>query len=64
MQGQLQHLETLVKKSFAGLYKRLQTIPSIGTKTALELIIVTDGFTRFEDVKALCAGSVALTKES
>ena len=24
-------------------------------KTALELIIVTDGFTRFEDVKQLCA---------
>lgn len=50
-----QHLETLVKKSFAGLYERLQTIPSIGAKTALELIIVTDGFTRFEDIKALCA---------
>lgn len=50
-----QHLETLVKKSFAELYERLQTIPSIGAKTALELIIVTDGFTRFEDVKELCA---------
>lgn len=50
-----QHLETLVKKSFAGLYERLQTIPSIGAKTALELIIVTNGFTRFEEVKALCA---------
>lgn len=66
MQGQLeqlqariteceQHLEVLVKKSFAGLYERLLTIPSIGAKTALELIIVTDGFTRFEDVKELCA---------
>ena len=31
------------------------TIPSIGAKTALELIIVTDGFTRFEDVKQLGA---------
>lgn len=50
-----QHLEQLVKKSFAGLYERLQTIPAIGAKTALELIIITDGFTRFEEVKALCA---------
>lgn len=49
------HLEALVKKSFAELYERLLTIPSIGAKTALELIIVTDGFTRFEDVKQLCA---------
>ena len=49
------HLEMLVKKSFAELYERLLTIPSIGAKTALELIIVTDGFTRFEDVKQLCA---------
>jgi len=50
-----QHLEVLVKKSFAQLYERLLSIPSIGPKTALELIIVTDGFTRFEEVKALCA---------
>lgn len=50
-----QHLEQLVKKSFVGLYERLQTIPAIGAKTALELIIITDGFTRFEEVKALCA---------
>jgi transposase len=49
------HLEVLVKKSFADVYARLQTIPSIGSKTAIELIIVTDGFCRFEDVKALCA---------
>ena len=49
------HLEVLVKKSFHELYERLLTIPSIGTKTAIELIIVTDGFRRFADVKALCA---------
>jgi transposase len=50
-----QHLEVSVKKSFPELYERLLSIPSIGTKTALELIIVTGGFSRFEDVKALCA---------
>lgn len=49
------HLEVLVKKSFSELFERLLTIPSIGAKTAIELIIVTDGFKRFEDVKALCA---------
>lgn len=49
------HLEVLVKKSFTELFERRLTIPSIGAKTAIELIIVTDGFRRFEDVKALCA---------
>ena len=49
------HLETTVKKSFPELYERLQTIPSIGKKTATELIIITDGFRRFADVKALSA---------
>lgn len=49
------HLEVLVKKSFAELFEHLLTIPSIGVKTAIELIIVTGGFRRFEDVKALCA---------
>lgn len=49
------HLTTLVKKSFAELFERLLTIPSIGVKTAIELIIVTGGFSRFNDVKALSA---------
>lgn len=49
------HLEVLVKKSFPELFERLLTIPSVGPKTAIELIIVTGGFRRFEDVKALCA---------
>lgn len=49
------HLEVMVKKSFRELYERLLTIPSVGPRTAIELIIVTDGFSRFEDVKALCA---------
>jgi len=49
------HLGVMVKKYFAELYGRLLTIPSIGPKTAIELIVVTDGFRRFDDVKALCA---------
>ena len=50
-----QHLEVVVKKSFAELYARLRSIPSVGPKTAIELIVVTGGFSRFDDVKALCA---------
>lgn len=50
-----QHLEKLVKKFFPELYRRLRTIPSIGPKTAIELIIITDGFSRFEEMKSLCA---------
>lgn len=49
------HLEVLVKKSFPELYARLRTVPAIGKKTAIELIIVTHGFRRFEDIKALAA---------
>ncbi len=49
------YLETLVKKSFPELYARLLTIPALGPKTALELIVITDGFRRFADVKGLCA---------
>jgi transposase len=50
-----QHLTVTVKKSFAELYARLLTIPSIGPKTAMELIVVTHGFSRFDDIKALGA---------
>lgn len=49
------HLEVIVKKHFADLYSRLIAIPSIGPKTALELIIVTGGFSRFEAIKSLTA---------
>lgn len=50
-----EHLQVVVKKYFADLYSRLMTIPSIGPKTALELIIITSGFSRFEDIKSLSA---------
>lgn len=50
-----QHLEVLVKKSFSALYAQLLSIPSLGPRTAMELIIVTAGFSRFDSVKALGA---------
>jgi len=37
------------------LFERLQTIKGIGKRTAITLIIITDGFTRFENCKQLCA---------
>lgn len=49
------HLEGLVKKSFPGAYRRLRTIPGIGKNTSIELIVVTDGFSRFDEVNSLCA---------
>mgnify|MGYP006436300773 CR=1 FL=1 len=61
-----QHLEALVKKSFSALYERLLSIPSVGPRTAMELIIVTAGFSRFTDVKALGAyvGVTSTTSQS
>ena len=50
-----EHLESVVKKSSPEVYERLQTIPSIGSKTALELIVVTNGFSRFANDKSLSA---------
>ena len=50
-----QHLTVTVKKSFPELYARLLTIPALGPKTAMGLIVVTHGFSRFDDIKALCA---------
>ncbi len=49
------HLEVLVKKSFPELYARLLSIPALGPKTAIEMIIITEAFDRFTDIKALCA---------
>ncbi len=37
------------------LFTRLQTIKGIGKRAAMTLILITDGFTRFENSKQLCA---------
>ena len=49
------HLEALVQQFFPKLYEHLCSIPSIGPKTAIELIIAPDGFRRFQSIKALAA---------
>ena len=37
------------------LFERLKTIKGIGKRAAMTLILITDGFTRFENSKQLCA---------
>jgi transposase len=49
------YLRAVVKKCFPELYEHLTSIPSVGPKTAIELIVITKGFTQFESVKSLSA---------
>jgi transposase len=46
-------LQQLAQSHFGELYQRLLSIPGIGPKTAVKLIGVTEGFTRFVAVKSL-----------
>ncbi len=48
-------LEEIIKKEQGDLLARLQTIPSLGRKTALFLIVITDGFKNFETASQLCS---------
>ncbi len=47
----------MVKTAHQDLLKRLQTIPGIGKKTALILVVLTDGFERFQSGSELCSYS-------
>ena len=48
-------IESIIDSHHGDLYERLKTIPGIGPKTGMLLILITDGFTRFEHVKQLVA---------
>lgn len=48
-------LMRITSEFHADLFERLQTIKGIGKRSAITLIIITDGFTRFENHKQLCA---------
>lgn len=48
-------MEELIKKHEGEMFARLCTIPGIGRKTALFLIVVTNGFRSFESSKQLSA---------
>ena len=47
----------LVKKVHQDLLTRIETIPGIGRKTAIMLIVLTDGFERFSNGSELCSYS-------
>lgn len=50
-----QRLLELVRQEQQHQLTLLRTVPGIGTKTALFLIVVTDGFTKFETGAQLCS---------
>jgi len=52
-----QELLVLVKKEHQQLLTDIESIPGLGRKTAIALIVSTDGFKRFDSVKALCSYS-------
>ena len=59
-------LLVLLKKTHKDLLTRLKTIPSIGPKTSIMLIVLTGGFDRFKSASELCsyAGLTPVIKQS
>jgi transposase len=47
----------LVRETHQDLFTRLETIPGIGRKTAIMLVVLTDGFERFNSASELCSYS-------
>ena len=52
-----ERLLRLVRQTHQDLLTRLETIPGIGRKTAIMLIVLTDGFNRFASASELCSYS-------
>jgi transposase len=46
-------MEQLIDEQHHDLLKRLSTIPGIGNKTAIMLIVITDGFSKFSNAKQI-----------
>ena len=59
-------LVELVRIDNKDLLTRLETIPGLGRKTAVMLIVLTDGFNRFEKASELCsyAGLTPIIRQS
>jgi len=55
VKGIEERLLELVKQEQQQQLTLLKSIPGLGTKTALFLIVVTDGFSKFENSKQLCS---------
>jgi len=52
-----QRLIEIVKSEHQELLSLLESIPGLGRKTAMTLIVLTDGFQRFESAQQLCSYS-------
>jgi len=52
-----QKLLILVKEEHQDVLTRIETIPGIGRKTAIMLVVLTDGFERFASASELCSYS-------
>lgn len=48
-------LESLIKSEHRELLSLIESIPGIGRKTAISLIVLTDGFNRFSNSSELCS---------
>ena len=61
-----ERLLMLVKQVHQDVLTRLKTIPGIGSKTALMLVVLTDGFERFTSGSELCsyAGLTPIIRQS
>lgn len=59
-------LHTLVKQEHQTLLTLLESIPGMGRKTAIMLIVLTDGFERFQNASQLCsfAGLTPIIRQS
>lgn len=59
-------LEKNVQEEFKEGVRLLKSIPGIGTKTAISLLVFTDGFQRFQSSKELCSytGITPIIRES
>ncbi len=49
------YLIDLVKTDYQEILTKISSIPSIGKKTAVMLVVLSDGFTRFESAAQLCS---------
>jgi len=66
MQALEERLLFLVKDTHKDLFTRITTIPGIGRKTAIMLIVLTGGFERFSSASELCsyAGLTPMIRQS
>lgn len=48
-------MQQLIKQYHGDMYKQLQTIPGLGKKTSLLLIVISGGFKKFSNARQICS---------